>query len=162
MRALRDAAAFRSAETDALEDSSRTIRMDALGAPNALDGEFALMNSSDGGDVESLMCLLRSQVRQAGVHSLGSPGTALAAAAHAADGAHCAAGSSGLDHAVVAAAANAPANASGAKSESLEVCFSLCAACRASHHFSTAGARAVSCERSRPGCSMRLIWFASS
>ena len=42
--------------------------MDALGLASALDGEFT--SASDGGDLESLVTLLRSQVRKAGVDSL--------------------------------------------------------------------------------------------
>jgi hypothetical protein len=130
--------------------------MDAVGGPNALDDEFALMNSSDGGDVESLMCLLRSQVRQAGLHSICGPGVAVAALGEAVDDVHSATGSSVLDPTVVVAA---PLNASGVKAESLEVCASPCIALRASH-FTTAGARAASCGRSRPGCRMRSNWLA--
>jgi hypothetical protein len=48
--------------------------MDASGSPNALDSDFELIPNADGGGVESLMCLLRSQLRQAGVHSVSSTG----------------------------------------------------------------------------------------
>jgi hypothetical protein len=52
--------------------------MDALGSPNDLDCDFELIPNADGGGVESLMCLLRSQLRQAGVHSVSSTGTSAA------------------------------------------------------------------------------------
>lgn len=136
--------------------ATRSSGMDAVGGLNALDDELALMNSSDGGDIESLMCLLRSQVRQAGLHSISGPGVAVAALGEAVDDVHSATGSSVLHPTVVVAA---PLNASGVKTESLEVCASPCTAFHASH-FTTAGARAASCRRSRSGCRMRSNWLA--
>jgi len=52
--------------------------MDA-GAHELLDGELVLQTGSDASDVESLMCLLRSQIKQAGLHSLLDPAIAPAA-----------------------------------------------------------------------------------
>jgi hypothetical protein len=45
--------------------------MNALNAADSADGDFALVSSSDGSEVECLMQLLRAQVRQAGVANLG-------------------------------------------------------------------------------------------
>ena len=56
-----------------------TARMDALSAEEPLDDDLVVQSGSGGSDVESLMCLLRSQIKQAGVHSLSlSPSSALA------------------------------------------------------------------------------------
>jgi hypothetical protein len=52
--------------------------MNALNAADSENGDFALVSSSDGSEVESLMRLLRAQVRQAGVGNLGG-----AASSHA-------------------------------------------------------------------------------
>ncbi len=55
------------------------VRMDALSAEEPLDDDLVVQSGSGGSDVESLMCLLRSQIKQAGVHSLSlGPSSALA------------------------------------------------------------------------------------
>jgi hypothetical protein len=68
----------------------RRCSMNALNAADSENGDFALVSSSDGSEVEGLMRLLCAQVRQAGVGNLGGaasyhaeaePGVLAAAAA---------------------------------------------------------------------------------
>ena len=93
--------------------------MDALGLTSALDGDFT--SASDGGDLESLVTLLRSQVRKAGVDSLcGAAAQPLAATAPPA---HPAAHEARVEERPIACdEVGAAVHSSSLKSASLEVC----------------------------------------
>ncbi len=123
--------------------------MEASGA-GVFDGDLQLVHGSAGSDVESLMCLLRSQVKQAGVNTL------ITAAGHdAASGGAVQADVIGAGVAQAAAAAaveDAAECDGGVEPQSLQVCpfkFDTRSVCRplASHVlFSFSGAYATTCE----------------
>ena len=110
---------FNCAEVSRMRIFLRDTPMQASG-PDVFDGDLELVPGSEGSDVESLMCLLRTQVKRAGVNTL-----IAAAGRDAASGGAVQAVVIGAGVAQAAAAAaveDAPEHDGGVESQSLEVC----------------------------------------